>query len=506
MTEKIANKLIQLATQPFDAKQTTLLVQECAVWPNECITAFLEAWYKAASTQEDYRDDWLQALEQARTSLPFDKIEQPDLLYKLAELESEIVAQQKAKLEYKPIYNWPLPPQRPIISNERFEFLNREQLKGLNPFPFRDAHQDRYSLFNLREKPNRAFWGGHPVFNKVFQIERSVIVAGKSGSGRTALAYGLYYYAIQRNSWAVYVGSSQPRIDTFKVQFSHYVYDFILSFPHYLRRLTVVQRNLVARFLASSIPIDTLLADIDTGIIRNKISLRGNQEEANKQLRLLAKAISDSLVSELNLSDLTWISQLGSIVKAFDFDKVFLLLDYDDVGTGSDWLAEHILPFIDDWQTRGLLTVLFVPDGILSPNDVPRVVDWMRLDWTQTQLTQMIRWRYKAFAGERREIYELFEAKEAFDALLEKCLLDDATLTYNPGKFISLWKKMIASLGKDERIHQSHVENACNDLSELVRPVDVTRTTIALQNTDKLEQQIHEVFVEYFSQADLEEL
>jgi hypothetical protein len=525
--QEIAKKLLQLVDLSLDKEQLVAAVQECAVWPDECVTAFIHAWRKMKQSSPADQSNWFQEFQKARLWLPLTKIEKLDLLDHLARLEIEIIARQKMRFEYRPVSDWPKPPQTATVPTRTFPFLARDPLNGINPFPHRDAHDDRYNLFTLREKPNRAFWGGHPTFNRLFRLEQSALVEGYSGSGRTALAYGLHYYATQRNFWAFYI-TGQPKLDDIKLRFVEHLFDFFLNHPPYLRRLSVAQRNLAAHFLASIISVEVLLSRIDEkrkalDPFSQQFDKQQEAEEISNQLQLLANALTRGSITGQNSSKMAWVSQISSIVNALDFERIMLVLDCDN---HVDWLQEHILPHIIEWQTRGMLTILFIPDGILDHSAIPCDITRMRLDWTKEQLKKMIRWRYKAFAGERREILELFnedDAEKTLDHLLFHCMQENTTPhLYNPGKFFSLWPEIIAPLSSMDLIIKSHIMDALDNFDRPEHILDST-DTIAERKTHETatakqsvlleprqglytKQELYRALVEYFDNSELEKL
>ena len=84
----------------------------------------------------------------------------------------------------------------------------------------------------------------------------------------------------------------------------------------------------------------------------------------------------------------------------------------------------------------------------------------------------MVEQRYKTFAGRNQVIQSLFadsHSKTAFDYLIDQCGGQTEGLkSYNPGRFIFLWQKLMDNYSSDIQITKEQIDHVINDLDSSI--------------------------------------
>lgn len=436
----IIQNLLALATlaKPEEIKSQILNGRS---WPNACISVFIIAWEKCR--QQQVADGCNKALQDARHLLPVSAA-MPDLQDNLALIALEIIARVKEKGEFAPIKEWPVPPQHPIPSTLAFPWVRETIPGGRDPFSHEKAEQDLFNLF--RGRKDIAFWGGHSLFNRLFTIDQPMLVTGAVGSGRTALAHALHYYAPRREVLALHIPGT-PTPSVLHRRFTAYLLEFVLRYPQNLRFSTGSNRVLLANLLvgtfgktAVNARIENQQADLYTllnPVPQEKKGIRG------EQLQLLGKAVNDTSSS---VQIMHWVGAVSTVVQALQFKRTLLVLDAP--AKSEAWIQEMILPELTNWEIDGLTTILFLPDAIVEKLSYAGQEFRRRsLVWDRDSFYKMLQWRYKAFAGSRVVLEQHFTSN-ALNEMIEHCSVEDSG--YNPRRFMQLWQMIVSEMPPDE--------------------------------------------------------
>lgn len=513
--QEIAKKLLLLAKLECPAEEITSIVQECAIWQNESVGAFLNAWEKAKQQEDDQTQKQFAALKKARHLLPLEGI-RTELANRLANLEMAIVAQEKDNFEFQPIRDWPRPPQHPVKFPVEFVPFVGGIPGQRDPFAYEKAEYDLYHLFNFRESLANAFWGGHPLFKELFSVDRVTLVFGASGNGCTTLAYALHYYASQREVFALHLPGC-PKPDEIRAAFANHMLDFILTYPVSLRQLTFAQRQLLAYLLVSAQSATSLCARIEAkqATIYSAFSTtpENERDDAGIRLQLLANDIRVANASP-SVDDIAWAGNIAVMVQALGFARLLLVLDASGSNDYANWLQESVWTQLLPWQRQGLLTILFLPDDDEAKEIAAKLnyANRWQLTWNRNQIEFMLTWRYKSFAGPRQALQQHFE-EDVFDYLLSKCLLVGSNV-YDLKAFIENWHHLTARVPPDELITQAHVdqyaqagmtkESGSRDYQVKAAEANMRPVSTQPASTPGLTDDIlHRILVNYF---DLEEL
>ncbi|MBK8934526.1 MAG: hypothetical protein IPM76_19860 [Chloroflexi bacterium] len=163
---ELITELLNLAELNLKSTDIEDTIEKGREWPHELVACYLAAWNK--NDDKEYRA----ALTKARRLLPIAQIN-PELQDSLAMVELEIVQREKATGEFKPVLNWPLPPQhRGAGVASVSPFIAKQVPNGRDPFAHEYAEDELPDLF--ADETKLAFWGGHPLFNALFTVDRGV--------------------------------------------------------------------------------------------------------------------------------------------------------------------------------------------------------------------------------------------------------------------------------------------------------------------------------------------
>jgi len=428
------------------------LVQNGRVWPDACLAAFTSAWVKCRKSPRKHE----QSLKEARSLLPISEASQK-FQNQLAQIEMEIVGREKAQYTFKPILNWPDLPPKPYLPAVP-KWVKSAVPGNQDPFADIKSETNLYFLYRFQEK-SYLFWNGHPLFDLLFRLEEPALVLGDPGSGRTAMAYGMQFFATRREVLALHLPGT-PSEEGIQKGFAAALLDFIRRYPDKLRLLTGGERQVVARLLVNYFGKESAVSLVENAHThlfspRSRIDKK-DRKICSDQLLLLNEAVKSIKEGKIG----SWCSLVHAAVKALRFERVYLVLDAPE--TAVDWLNDDIIPRLQEWQAQGLYTILFVPNPAAPNLDLQRLPIQSKhyLTWNKEQFTAMIERRYQAFAGERRTIYELFE-DDAFEHMVNKCQSNNH---YNPQRFMQLWQQITQQLpaDKNHKINKDDIDNAVN--------------------------------------------
>ncbi len=469
---ELITELLNLAELNLKSTDIEDTIEKGREWPHELVACYLAAWNK--NDDKEYRA----ALTKARRLLPIAQIN-PELQDSLAMVELEIVQREKATGEFKPVLNWPLPPQhRGVGVKPVSPFIAKQVPNGRDPFAHEYAEDELPDLF--ADETKLAFWGGHPLFNALFTVDRVALVHSASGNGRTALAYGFHYYSARREVFALHI-PGQPDISEIQRRYVLHLCDFVLAYPGYLRRMTTAEMALLAHLLTAQIGKPVVLGRIQA----RQSALSAHRPDETKQnhvselaqLQLFARKIEAVPRKQDNSAD--WVmSGISTTVHALGFKRAFLVLEAHNSDLANA-MTETLLPPAIRWQASGFLTIFFLPQAHLLKEQRGEYYRW-QLTWTIEQLERVINWRYRAFAGTRQKILALFETG-VFEVILRQSSCGDDTLSYNPRKFIQLWQNVTAKLRDENEVTQSSISQY-GLITKSVTPLEFRELTQAEQS------------------------
>jgi hypothetical protein len=463
------NALIKLAKleglgedKKINSEVLKSLVQNGRVWPDAYLAAYTIAWDKCRENKFPVKYD--QPLDEARSLLPISEASQK-FQDQLAQIEMEIVGREKTKYTFQPILDWPVLPPKPFLFPAS-DWIKAAIPGGKDPFADIKSETNLYYLYRFQEK-SYLFWNGHPLFDLLFRLQEPALVLGESGSGRTAMAYGMHFFATRREVFVLHLPGT-PSEEDIQKGFATNLWDFIRRYPKTLRLLTSGERQVVARLLVNCFGRESVVGLIENAHThlfspRSRIKI-SDRKICGEQLLLLNKAVK--LIKEGGVW--SWCSLVHAAIRALRFERVYLVLDAPE--TAVDWISSDIIPRLQEWQAQGLYTILFVPNPAAPNLDLQRLPIQSKhyLTWNKEQFTAMIERRYQAFAGERRTIYELFE-DDAFEHMVNKCQSNNH---YNPQRFMQLWQQITRQLpaDKDRKINKDDIDKAVKALPPLDVP------------------------------------
>lgn len=510
-----AVKLLALANLTIQPEDIAAIVQECAAWADECVTAFLNAWGKARQREDADRQTYFAALKKVRRLLPIGKVS-GDLQDRLASVEVAIISWEKGHYEFQPVRDWPKPPQRPILSPAMTTLFVAGIPGKRDPFAHEKAEEDLYFLFGFREGWTNAFWGGHLLFNALFAVDRTTLVWAAPGNGRTTLAYALHHYAAQREVFALHLpGSPQP--DEIRVGLITHLLDFTLTHPTYLRQLTVTQRQLLARLFVSIQSAASLRARIEN-ILKEVYSVfstlpENDRDDVAARLQLLARDVTTIEIH--HPPEFSWAGEIATLVQSLGFARLLLILDAGDSDEELSWVKDSLWPALLPWQRQGLFTILFLPDtGKIQEGIIKlRQFNQYQLSWNLEQFTRMLQWRYKAFAGSREAIEQHFAEEDGFDYLTIQCGFADMA-RYSPKLYIKLWQHLMPQLTPGSLITKDHVKSMLEEMKQTVHSSLITerkieeRAVIGKLETESpiREDRLRQILANYFNESELRNL
>lgn len=423
----IAKNLVKL----FDANlndKLVPLVQNGRNWPDACVAAYLKAHEKLSSASPA-------ELREALLHLPRGQIKSIDL-------QDSLDKAARLKVPIQP-FRWPdrsgiLPTISPSRSLPFLETIPN----SLNPFGCKRAEEDVYNLFS----PKRgAFWPGHSLLHELDRGRYPYLVFAPGGSGRSALALALGRYHASPSLLSLYL-PGQPTQNDIRAAFTRLLLNFCKTHPTRLSEVSVTERELLSHLFVTELGQQFTLAELQEALSECETALwlqDANKEQkpywislSRAQLQLLKQDVSNiENQTHLNERGMREIVRSASVLK---FERVILVLDVTTTITAVDWANQFILPNLWRWHLEGLPTLLFLPSTAANQiQSTDSIINQAMLTWNREQLVAMVQARYRAFAGQRAFIQNLFADSNLFDKMIDACTLNGHY--FNPRRFIQLW-------------------------------------------------------------------
>lgn len=340
-----------------------------------------------------------------------------------------------------------LPQQRRVLyppPNSNYYSSSRELC---TPFSTGDATAPAELTF-LRD--GRAFWGHHSLLlNELRRGDRSLIIQGLAGSGRTTLSVMLPYPYVNDPTDLFVRLDANPEPKDIVCATANQLLKFILDQPLFLARCQPSQKEEVGELLGSWLNSGTVKAEIAKRVedLTENTERRENQL-SREQLNAFKRFVkSPGRRSELEAGS-DWHDKIVGSVHALEFQHVIFVLDVGAPQSNIhlDWLYK----LLDDEKFRraGIYTWLFVDDEfpLRKTSRVQGMERPYRLEWDESSLRQMLEWRFEKYLDaanllprreRRHSLARCFaDGEQGVKELLDHSRIGD---DYNPRRFMELW-------------------------------------------------------------------
>ncbi|MEJ5240012.1 MAG: hypothetical protein WHS87_02310 [Anaerolineales bacterium] len=283
------------------------------------------------------------------------------------------------------------------------------------------------------------FYPGHPVYSQIQSTREICLVVGEAGSGRTALCLALGRYHILDDAPIYSFGCYLPyaaQTNLLRQALAARLLEFIEANPSQLINLEDPQRQLLARFLGTSLGITVVRAKLSEKLYREisqskvyRASDSGSSEEMfqerenGKTVRETAIRIHIQMFLEMlstvdeTTSEERWPVMLAGCLQALEFKQCHVAFDLHDLYPPA-WYRQVILPF---WEEVSLYWPGALHIVIGLPRDIypfpPQAARYF-LEWTNTELENLLNYRWEQ-TGSKQPLRSLFQGN-AFDLLLLK--------------------------------------------------------------------------------------
>ena len=369
----------------------------------------------------------------------------------------------------------PFPPSTYRFSDVRLK----------TPFALDSVEEERFLL------DGGAFWGGHDfVKNRLRVLDSSYAVFGDPGSGCGALATMLSSGRISSPNYHpdylyIKLGGVASRLRVLRT-IAELVLEWLLRHPAYWRHCTPAGKGRVAQLLLSQ-GRDFVLMQIETAQLRAqdrppeslfaqeeaKYS-RGELQRDLEAIRLFMDAYSPIPGVRKWASGPQMIAAMLTATRALKFERVIFAHEttQDQVG----WLDDLFLNNLGVWHDMDLRLCLFPQTDVeWSKLEQSRMLQRFELRWDRPDFEKMLKWRYERFLvlsglhqGSRPPHKDSILAclgESGYDGVWES-LLDNSRLngSYNPDRFMRLWRLAAGEKMHGEKITQDDVNAAVSQL------------------------------------------
>ncbi len=330
------------------------------------------------------------------------------------------------------------------------------------PEPGLDAQKPKAQIWLFRaEKP--LFWPGHPLFQK-WRHPRAVqeasprthvvVIRGKPGSGRTALALALGRYSHPSTHFGVYV-SRPRRLQDLQRAFARRLMVFVCNRASDLWRLTASERLLLQHLWQSVWPLSTVRLYLERAYQAWLLSPTDDSEE--HLVRQIARLELRQWVHQMEsqefrppLTTEAWWAGLAEILPALrrampggadqPWQAVYLVLD--DAAALTPKKFENWHQKLEPVTEHSPIVWFFLvrtdrdPPSI-SPSREVMVYEEV-LTWSAHDLREMLRWRLQHIYGER-DWHRHLPPQEHFEELVTQARGNPRAL----GELWNLWEKEV---------------------------------------------------------------
>ncbi len=340
--------------------------------------------------------------------------------------------------------HWPLRPAKPdlnlIVPNE----LWKDRL-DVNPFPYEHAEDEVNLLFSQVD----AFWGEHPLYQRIVASNKSEIIVGETGTGKTAMALALGEYLHSSETLAYYL-PGLPEEHEIQRALAKEILDFVCWHPTFMRKLGQDSRALLARVCVDMLGNQVVLARLDTVVVQemefvkralNEPESRRRESIIHSQLSLFRETVV-SLPARECLSHREWYDALAQCARSLGF-RLPIRVVIDASGEHcTEWINLVVLPRIAEWKMMDIVATIFVTDRMLDTRLSGKDSPWLgfsKLEWDSSLLTQMLEHRFNSIMAAQgsRVVRPGVVDEHLWNRMIESA-------KNNPRCFIRLWNRMLA--------------------------------------------------------------
>lgn len=331
---------------------------------------------------------------------------------------------------------WPTPPAlKPEVTLLNVPYA----LPGVNPFYFERAEDDEPFLF-----PSM-FWSEHDLYRRINRTNKTEIIVGEDGVGKTAMALALGKYLHDKETLACYL-SGLPEEREIRSALTNRLLDFVCYHPTMLRGFGRNQLSLLARLLTSTLDAQIVLATLENTPFQEMEYVQQGKDENEKQkrinlLRAQLRLLEDAIVSlpiDKPLSDCDWAAALGQCALSLGFKlPVRIVIDANNKQC-AEWLNLVILPRVAQWRTLGIITIILIPVPLHQSIGDSNWLGFSEYKWDIPLLTQMLDHRFNTMMETRGSHLKrpAIIGDEFWNLMI-------SGTKNNPRAFFRLWNRML---------------------------------------------------------------
>ncbi|MCX7841268.1 MAG: ATP-binding protein, partial [Anaerolineae bacterium] len=339
---------------------------------------------------------------------------------------------------------WPLYLKKPDLALFALGEPWQERLP-VNPFPNEYAEDDRELLFS---RETLAFWEEHPLYQKVTRTDKTEIITGESGTGKTAMALALGEYLHDKDTLACYL-PGLPEERDIQYALAQKMLTFICWHPTLLRRLGQDSRVLLVRVCANALGAPYVLAALDSVSVEDLSYVKEGQDREREirsdivrsQLRLFRDTVASLPTNHYDTFEV-WSKALAHCAQALGF-KLPIRVVIDASGEHlAEWIND-ILSRVSSWKMNGMIAKIFVSSNIENTVRFPiNHSGWLvvsKLEWDAALLSQMLDHRFENIMTVQE--CRIKRPEIASDELWAQMIVQAKV---NPRCFVRLWNRMLS--------------------------------------------------------------
>lgn len=290
--------------------------------------------------------------------------------------------------EQKPV--WP-----PRVSQQQLDSQKAKLEKWRNPFCYDRAEDDEAILF-----PN-VYWNEFGLFERVSQTNKTTLVAGELGIGKTAMALALGKYQYSPNTLATYL-PGLPEEGDIECALTNALFDFIRFHPAMLRNLGRDERTLLASVLANILDSQIVLAKLEA-VPMHEIpyvyEVEGEERKKREsilhsQLQFFREVVM-ALPPQKSFSHRAWGDALVQCAQALDFQPPIRIVIDANSNQCAEWLDRVILPRVAQWRMMNIVATIFVPNSVELPTENSDWLGYLPFTWTTDELANLLDHRFE---------------------------------------------------------------------------------------------------------------
>lgn len=317
-----------------------------------------------------------------------------------------------------------------------------ETFADLATIPFRSeyAEDDEPFLF-----PG-VFWSEHALFKKITQSDKTEIIVGGTGVGKSALALALAKYLHDPQTLTCYLPGLPDERDVERA-LTKRLLDFVCHLPLMLRGLRYVELTLLARVFADILDRQVVLAALEKVSPEKMLYVQevaGSEREKREryvkaQIKLLSEILT-SLAVQKPLSHREWSDALTHCARALDFKLPVRIVVDTSNKEYAKWINEFLFARVAQWRTGDIIVKIFVPSNS-TEIELEEYAGWLessKLEWDTPLLAQMLDHRFNTMMETRGSHLKrpAIIGDEFWNLMI-------ARSNNNPRAFFRLWNQML---------------------------------------------------------------